>query len=167
MTVDARPELRPSYLMHRATRVDAERPRALIDPADPGWLSGLAIRYAMYQGAIHDHHRAKEAVVYLALREQNPILVDADGAFWRDHAGPADGLAATGEAARREVGTRPVVFAGPWVLDHATPARRAELLAAQPLLLRVLHWRALRPGYERLTQPLSEAGLPASPRPEV
>ena len=59
-----------------------------------------------------------------------------------------------GRAAWKVVGARAVVFAGPWVLDHGTAAERAELLAEQPLLMRVLYRLALRPRYERLARPL-------------
>jgi hypothetical protein len=47
-----------------------------------------------------------------------------------------------------------VIFTGPWVLDHAEPAERAQLLADQPLLLRVLYRVVLRPRFDRLTRPL-------------
>jgi hypothetical protein len=50
-----------------------------------------------------------------------------------------------------------VVFTGPWVLDHATQAQRTQLLADQPLLLRVLYRLVLRPRYERLVRPLRVA----------
>jgi hemerythrin-like domain-containing protein len=61
------------------------------------------------------------------------------------------------------VGLRSFVFAGPWVLDHATPDERAELLGEQPLLLRVLYRLALRPRYQRLVRPLGPASHPARP----
>jgi len=38
-----------------------------------------------------------------------------------------------------------VVFAGRWVLDHASPTERARLLASQPRLLRLVYRLALRP----------------------
>ena len=231
MTVDTPPDLRPSYLEHRAMRMDAERLRALVvsaRPADAARLTALASWYAKYEGAIHDHHTAEEAVVYPALLERDPTFADADGELEEEHRVLADRLAVTGQslqglpaaagggrwerdledavrsaealqdilaihlpheedvafsryrreftstefdalgkAAWKVVGTRSVVFAGPWVLDHATPAERAELLAAQPLLLRVLYRLALRPSYERLARPLRDPAPPASPRPEV
>jgi hypothetical protein len=61
------------------------------------------------------------------------------------------------------VGMRSFVFAGPWVLDHATPGERAELLGEQPLLLRVIYRLALRPRYQRLVRPLGPASQPARP----
>jgi hemerythrin-like domain-containing protein len=61
------------------------------------------------------------------------------------------------------VGMRSLVFAGPWVLDHATPEERAELLGEQPVLLRVLYRLALRPRYQRLVRPLGSASQPARP----
>jgi hemerythrin-like domain-containing protein len=220
MTVDNRPDLRPSYLEHRAMRVDAERLRALVAaarPADAARLSALASWYARYEGAIHDHHTAEEAVVYPALLERDPSFAEADGELEGEHRVLADRLAVTGQSLRglpeatgggtwerdlaeavrsaealqailgvhlpheedvafsryqreftaeeftalgkaawKVVGARSVVFAGPWVLDHAGPAEREELLAAQPLLLRVLYRLALRPSYERLVRPLRE-----------
>jgi Hemerythrin HHE cation binding domain len=224
MTVDNRPDLRPSYLEHRAMRVDAERLRALVAaarPADAARLSALASWYARYEGAIHDHHTAEEAVVYPALLERDPSFAEADGELEGEHRVLADRLAVThqslnglpeatggatwerdladavrsaealraildvhlpheedaafsrylreftaeeftalGKAAWKVVGARSVVFAGPWVLDHAGPAERDELLAAQPLLLRVLYRLALRPSYERLVRPLRDGVRP-------
>ena len=226
MTADTRPDLRPSYLEHRAMRMDAERLRALVVAAHPGdaeRLSALASWYAGYQGAIHDHHTAEEAVVYPALLERDPTFADADGELEGEHRMLADRLAvmgqslrglpaaagggrwerdleeatrsaealqeilaihlpheedvafsryqreftaeeftALGKAAWKVVGARSVVFAAPWVLDHATPAERAELLAAQPLLLRVVYRLVLRPRYERLTRPMRATAPPAS-----
>ncbi len=218
MTTDLEPDLRPSYLEHRAMRVDAERLTTLVAsarPTDADRLAALASWYAGYQGAIHDHHTAEEAVIYPALLARDPSFADADGELEQQHAVLADRLtvvresvrglpaaagnaawerelaeavraaqalqeiievhldheedvafsryrqvfsaaefAELGKAAWRVVGTRAVVFAGPWVLDHATPAERAQLLAAQPLLLRLVYRLALRPRYERLSRPL-------------
>jgi hemerythrin-like domain-containing protein len=67
------------------------------------------------------------------------------------------------KAAFKLVGMRSFVFAGPWVLDHATPEERAELLGEQPRLLRVLYRLALRPRYQRLVGPLGPASQPARP----
>jgi hemerythrin-like domain-containing protein len=61
------------------------------------------------------------------------------------------------------VGMRSFVFAGPWVLDHATSDERAELLGEQPLLLRIIYRLALRPRYQRLVRPLGVASQPARP----
>jgi Hemerythrin HHE cation binding domain len=58
------------------------------------------------------------------------------------------------KAALKLVGLRSFIFAGPWVLDHALPRERAELLGEQPLRLRVLYRLALRPRYQRLVRPL-------------
>ena len=66
-------------------------------------------------------------------------------------------------AALKLVGLRSFVFAGPWVLDHATPGERAELLGEQPLLLRVIYRLALKPRYQRLVRPLGPASQPARP----
>jgi hypothetical protein len=67
------------------------------------------------------------------------------------------------KTALKVVGLRSFVFAGPWVLDHASPGERAELLAEQPLLLRVIYRLALRPRYQRLVRPLGSASQPARP----
>lgn len=72
-----------------------------------------------------------------------------------------------GHDAWKLVGLRAIVFAGPWVLDHASPDERARLLGAQPLLLRVLYRFALRPRYERLVRPLRAADHSIHPQPEV
>jgi Hemerythrin HHE cation binding domain len=71
--------------------------------------------------------------------------------------------ASLNKAAFKLVGLRSFVFAGPWVLDHATPGERAELLGEQPLLLRVIYRLALRPRYQRLVRPLGPANQPARP----
>jgi hypothetical protein len=65
------------------------------------------------------------------------------------------------KAAFKLVGMRSLVFAGPWVLDHASAGERAELLAGQPLLLRILYHLALQPRYQRLVRPLTSASEPA------
>jgi hemerythrin-like domain-containing protein len=228
MTADLQPDLRPSYLEHRAMRMDAERLRVLVAearPADAARLGALASWYARYQGAIHDHHTAEEAVIYPALLERDASFAEADAALEGEHRILADRLAVTrqaleglpsaagggtwerdlaeavrsaqaleailevhlpheedvafsrylreftaqefaalGKAAWKVVGSRSVIFAGPWVLDHATPAERTELLAAQPLLLRVLYRLVLRPSYERRVRPLRDATPPAFAR---
>jgi Hemerythrin HHE cation binding domain len=223
----AKPDLRISYLEHRSMRADADRLTELVDaarPADVGRLEALAAWYARYEGAIHDHHHAEEAVIYPALLERDPSFAEADGQLEGQHQVLADrlqvaresltGLAAAGGGGRWEpereeaakaavalkaivdthtrneeavafpcyaahfsaaeyaglnkqacklVGLRSFVFAGPWVLDHASPDERAELLGEQPLLLRVLYRLALRPHYQRLVRPLNPAAQPACP----
>ena len=67
------------------------------------------------------------------------------------------------KAALKLVGLRSFVFAGPWVLDHASPGERAELLGEQPLLLRVIYRMALKPRYQRLVRPIGPASQPARP----
>jgi hemerythrin-like domain-containing protein len=213
-----KPDLRISYLEHRSMRADAARLTELVGaagPADVGRLRALAAWYARYEGAIHDHHHAEEAVIYPALLERDRSFAEADGQLEGQHQVLADrlqvareslaGLASaaggsrwerereealkatvalkaivdthTGDeeaiafprysahfsaaeyadlnkAAFRLVGLRSFVFAGPWVLDHASPSERAELLGEQPPLLRVLYRLALQPGYQRLVRPL-------------
>ncbi|RFU19229.1 hemerythrin domain-containing protein [Geodermatophilus marinus] len=231
MTTQLEPDLRPSYLEHRAMRADAERLGRLVaaaQPSDGERLEAVAAWYARYEGAIHDHHTAEEAVVYPALLERDPSFARADGELEGQHRILADrltvareslgGLASAaggpswereaaeavlaaaalreiidthtrheedvafsryrraftaeeftelGRAAWKVVGARAVVFAGPWVLDHATPQERARLLAAQPLLLRLLHHLWLRPRYRRISRPLQLPSPPAAPRPEA
>ena len=70
MSTDQGPDLRPSYLQHRAMRVDAARLPDLVAaarPSDADRLVGLAAWYTRFEQAIHDHHTAEEAVVYPAL----------------------------------------------------------------------------------------------------
>ena len=231
MTTHLEPDLRPSYLEHRAMRTDAARLTQLVvaaRPFDNERLEALAAWYGHYERAIHDHHTAEEAVVYPALLERDPSFAEADGelegqhgvladrltvareslgglstaaggAAWeQEHAeavGAAQALreiidththheedvafsryrraftaeefADLGKAAWKVVGARAVVFAGPWVLDHATPEERARTLAAQPLLLRLLYHLWLRPRYVRLTRPLQVPGASASHRTEA
>ena len=221
------PDLRISHLEHRSMRADAARLTHLVGAARPtevGRLEALADWYGRYEGAIHDHHHAEEAVIYPALLERDPSFADADGQLKGQHQVLADrlqvaresltGLAgATGggrwEPEREEavkaaaalkaivdthtgdeeatafprytahfsaaeyaelnktalklVGMRSFVFAGPWVLDHATSDERTELLAEQPLLLRVIYRLALRPRYQRLIRPLGSTFQPARP----
>ena len=134
----AKPDLRTSYLEHRSMRADAVRLTELAgsaQPADVDRLRALAAWYRRYEGAIHDHHHAEEWVIYPALLERDPSSDLTKRAF-------------------KLVGARSMVFAGPWVLDHATKEERAGLLGEQPLLLRLLYRLALRPRYERLVRPL-------------
>jgi hemerythrin-like domain-containing protein len=225
MTEDTRPDLRNSYLEHQAMRVDAARLSELVGaarPHDADRLRALDGWYAGYLGAIDDHHRAEEAVIYPALLERDPSFADADAQLETEHrvlldrlqvareciSGLADaaggsrwererGLAlqATraledildihlpheeevafprytaaftgaefddlGRKAFRLVGMRSVIFTGPWVLGHATPADQAHLLAPQPLLLRLLYRLWLKPRYERLARPLRLHAVPA------
>jgi Hemerythrin HHE cation binding domain len=223
----AKPDLRISYLEHRSMRADAARFVELVGAAQPvevGRLQALAGWYVRYEGAIHDHHHAEEAVIYPALLERDPSFAEADGQLEGQHEVLADrlqvareslaGLAdATGggrwerereeavkaanaleaivdthtgdeeavafprysaqftaaeyaglnKAAFKLVGMRSFVFAGPWVLDHASPRERAELLGEQPRLLRVIYRLALRPRYQRLVRPLGSDFHPARP----
>src|SRR5919112_617571 len=148
------PDLRMSYLEHRAMRVDAARLAALVTaarPDDTARLHALARWYTGYEGAIHDHHRTEEVVIYPALLERDPSFADADAELEGQHSVLIDRL--TG--ARESLGGLAAGAGGSrWVLDHGTAAERAELLAEQPLLMRVLYRLALRPRYERLARPL-------------
>lgn len=229
MIGQSRPDLRVSYLEHRAMRIDAARLVQLVAaarPLDAARLGRLAGWFAGYEGAIHDHHRAEDTVIYPALLARDPSFADAEGELDGEHHVLADrlavsreslgGLAAAsggsrwerereeavqatralqaiveahteheeavafprysaaftstewnelGKAAWKLVGQRAIVFTGPWVLDHASATERAELLASQPRLLRLIYRLALRPRYERLVHPLRED--PARSQPEV
>jgi hemerythrin-like domain-containing protein len=231
MTTGLEPDLRPSYLEHRAMRIDAGRLTALVSaarPDDADRLSALRSWYAGYAGAIHDHHTAEEAVIYPALLERDLSFAEADAELEGEHRVLADRLdvvrqsleglpaaagggrwehereedvratqaleailathlpheeevafsryrqaftaaefAELGKAAWKVVGTRAVVFAGPWVLDHATEQERAETLAAQPWLIRLVYRLALRPRYERLARPLRTTPSPQPRRTEA
>src|SRR5688572_1347491 len=101
MTTRTEPDLRPSYLEHRAMRVDAVRLTDLVSaaqPADADRLTALAAWYSRYEGAIHDHHTAEEAVIYPALLERDPSFADADGELEGQHRVLADRLAVARES---------------------------------------------------------------------
>jgi len=206
MKTDQGPDLRPSYLQHRAMRVDAARLTDLVAaarPSDADRLVGLAAWYKRFEQAIHDHHAAEEAVVYPALLERDPSFAAAAAELEGQHRVLADrlvvareslnglpaasggagwererGEAATAARALREIITTHLAheedvafsryrraFTAAWVLDHADPAERAQLLADQPLLLRLLYRLVLRARFDRLARPLRDAT--ASPAPKV
>src|SRR4051794_29423712 len=103
MNTDQRPDLRPSYLEHRAMRVDATRLAELVvvaQPADADRLTGIAAWYTRYERAIHDHHVAEEAVVYPALLERDPSFAVADAELEGQHRVLADRLTVAGESLR-------------------------------------------------------------------
>src|SRR5215207_10086849 len=98
MSTDRGPDLRPSYLEHRAMRVDADRLTDLVPaarPSDGNQLAGLATWYTRFEQAIHDHHTAEEAVVYPALLLRDPSFAEADGELEGEHRVLADRLAVT------------------------------------------------------------------------
>src|SRR5918999_4349676 len=220
MAPSSTPDLRPSYLEHRAIRVDAVRLTDLVaasQPADASRLAALSAWYERYETAIHHHHRAEEAVIYPALLARDPSFAEANGELEGEHRVLIDRLAVVreslaalpaaaggsrwerereeavtaarallaivqahldheeavafpryaaaftaaefddlGRAAWKLVGASSIIFAGPWVLDHASPTERDDMLAAQPLLMRLLYRFALRPRFERLARPLRQ-----------
>jgi Hemerythrin HHE cation binding domain len=224
MSNDTKPDLRNSYLEHRAMRLDAARLSELVGaagPSDANRLRALDGWYAGYLGAIDDHHRAEESVIYPALLERDPSFLEADAKLESEHRVLLDRLqvaresisgladAAAGSQWERErnealqatlaleeildvhlpheegvafprylatftaeefndlnkkafklVGIRSIIFAGPWVLDHASAADRARLLGPQPLL-RALYALWLKPRYERLARPLRPDSVPS------
>ena len=129
-------------------------------------LHGLA---AASGGPSWEHERddAVTAAPGTAARSSPPTSTTRK--TWRspgtERAFTATEFAALGATAWKLVGARAVIFAGPWVLDHADPAERAQLLADQPLLLRVLYRLVLRPRFDRLARPLRDAT--ATPATEV
>jgi hypothetical protein len=72
-----------------------------------------------------------------------------------------------GKAAWKLVGASSVIFAGPWVLDHASPTERDDMLAAQPLLMRLIYRCTLRPRFERLARPLRRPSTNPTSQPET
>jgi hemerythrin-like domain-containing protein len=226
MAAPPSPDLRPSYLEHRAIRVDAARLTDLLAaarPVDADRLTALSAWYVRYETAIDHHHRAEEAVIYPALLARDPSFAEADaelenehrvlidrlavvreslgalpaaagGSRWeREHADAVTAARALraivethleheeatafpryaaaftgsefdelGKAVWKLVGVASVIFAGPWVLDHATPAERADMLAAQPLLMRLAYRLALRPRFDRLASPLRAPATPVT-----
>jgi hemerythrin-like domain-containing protein len=231
MAEPSRPDLRLSYLEHRAIRVDAARLTELVAatrPADASRLAALTAWYVRYETAIHHHHRAEEAIIYPALLARDVSFAEADAELEGEHRVLIDRLAvareslaalpaaaggnrwereraeavaaahallasvqthldheevvafpryaaaftasefdALGKAAWKQVGASSVFFAGPWVLDHATQAERDDVLAGQPLLMRLLYRVALCPRFNRLARPLRQSSTPVSPQSEV
>ena len=199
-------------------RSDAARLVELVTaarPADESRLVVVSRWYADYEGAIHNHHRAEDMVIYPALLARDTTFADAEGELEDEHVTLADRLAVAreslnglsaaagasrwerehgeatkaaaalqrildehigheeavafpryranftaaeyadlGKAAWKLVGQRAVIFAGPWVLEHATPRQRTQILGEQPLLMRLLYRLALQPRYARLAAPL-------------
>jgi hemerythrin-like domain-containing protein len=221
------PDLRLSYLEHNAMRSDAARLVELVTaarPADESRLVAVSRYYANYEGAIHDHHRSEDMVIYPALMARDTTFADAEGELEGEHVVLADRLAVVreslnglsaaagasrwerehdeatkaaaalqrildehigheeavafpryrasftkaeyadlGKAAWKLVGQRAVIFAGPWVLEHATPGQRTQILSEQPLLMRLLYRVALQPRYARLAAPLHASRDHAGP----
>ncbi len=231
MAPSSTPDLRPSYLEHRAIRVDAGRLTDLVaasQPADASRLAALSAWYDRYETAIHHHHRAEEVVIYPALFARDASFAEADGELEGEHRVLIDRLAVVreslgalpaatggsrwerereeavtaarallaivqshldheeavafpryaaaftaaefddlGKAAWKLVGASSVLFAGPWVLDHASSTERHDMLSAQPLLTRLIYRFALRPRFERLARPLRQPSTPATEQPET
>jgi Hemerythrin HHE cation binding domain len=96
MAPSSTPDLRPSYLEHRAIRVDAGRLTDLVaasQPADASRLAALSAWHDRYETAIHHHHRAEEAVIYPALLARDPSFAEADGELEGEHRVLIDRLA--------------------------------------------------------------------------
>jgi hypothetical protein len=152
-----KPDLRIGYLEHRSMRADAARLQVARES-----LTGLAAA----GGGRWEHEReeaakaaaALKAIVGTHIRNEEAVAFPRYAAHFS-----AAEYAGLNKAAFKLVGMRPFVFAGPWVLDHASPDERAGLLGEQPLLLRVLYRLALRPRYQRLVRPLNPASQPACP----
>jgi hypothetical protein len=101
MAPSSTPDLRPSYLEHRAIRVDAGRLTDLVaasQPADASRLAALSAWHDRYETAIHHHHRAEEAVIYPALLARDPSFAEADGELEGEHRVLIDRLAVVRES---------------------------------------------------------------------
>jgi hypothetical protein len=119
-------------------------------------VQGLAAASA---GSSWERERDDAVAATRALREAVSAHLDheEDVAFSRyRRVFTAAEFAALADTARMLVGARAVAFAGPWVLDHATPVELTRLLADQPPLLRVLYRLVLRPRYAHLARPLRD-----------
>src|ERR687893_660240 len=82
------PDLRLSYLEHNAMRHDAARLVELVRaarPADESRLVAVSRYYANYEGAIHDHHRSEDMVIYPALMARDTTFADAEGELEGEH----------------------------------------------------------------------------------
>lgn len=120
-------------------------------------LHGLA---AASGGPSWERERDDATAATRALRESVTTHLDHEEevAFTRcQRVFTATEFAALGARARTLVGARAVIFAGPWVLAHADPVERAQVLTDQPRLLRVLYRLMLRPRFDRLARPLRHA----------
>jgi hypothetical protein len=125
-----KPDLRISYLEHRSMRADAVRLSELVGAARPagvGRLRALATWYARYEGAIHDHHHAEEAVIYPALLERDPSFAEADGHLEGQHQVLADRL----QVARESLaGLAGAASGGHWEREREEAAKAAAALRA-------------------------------------
>jgi hemerythrin-like domain-containing protein len=128
MTAPDRPDLRPSYLEHRAMRLDAARLAQRVGaarPADVDRLTAIATWYAGYESAIHDHHTAEEAVIYPALLRRDPSFADADAELEGEHAVLADRLTVV----RQSLGGLASAAGGSrWERERAEAERAARAL---------------------------------------
>jgi hemerythrin-like domain-containing protein len=130
MSTHSEPDLQPSYLEHRAIRVDAARLRELVvasRPADAPRLTALGDWYGHYERAIHDHHRAEEAVIYPALLDRDPSFADADGALEGEHRILIDRLAVVRESI---AGLAAAAGGGTWERERDEAARAADALVS-------------------------------------
>ena len=128
MTTQTVPDLQPSLLEHRAIRQDAARLREVVvdsRPADAPRLAALGDWYRHYERAIHDHHRAEEAVIYPALLDRDPSFADADGALEGEHRVLLDRLAVMRESI---AGLATAAGAGTWERERIEAARSADAL---------------------------------------
>lgn len=101
MTEQSKPDLRISHLEHRAMRADAARLTNLVGTAQPDdatALTALPRWYTGYQGAIRDHHRVEDVIIYPALRDRDPYFMDAEDDLEGEHRVLADRLASPGRA---------------------------------------------------------------------
>src|SRR5918995_1211385 len=144
---DRRPDLRIGYLEHHAMRTDAARLIQLVDaarPSDSARLTGLTRWYAAYEGAIHDHHRAEDMVVYPALLDRDASFADAEAELDEEHHLLADRLAVGGGSPARLAGAlRRVQRRG------VRPARQGRVEAGRPTGDRLHRPMGARPRLDR------------------
>lgn len=101
MTDRSPPGLRRSWLEHRAMRRDAARLAELLGAAgtaDAARLGALCRWYACFAGAVRDHNRIENVIIYPALCERDPTFRDVEGALEGEHRALADRLAVTRES---------------------------------------------------------------------
>ncbi len=130
MDEPTKPDLRIGYLEHRSMRADAARLTELVgaaQPTDAGRLRALADWYGRYEGAIHDHHHAEEAVIYPALLERDPSFAEADGQLEGQHQVLADRLQVARESLTGLIGA---TGGGRWEPEREEAVKAAAALKA-------------------------------------
>jgi hypothetical protein len=109
-------------------RRDAARLAELLSAAgtaDAARLGALGRWYACFAGAVRDHNRIENVIIYPALGERDPTFRDIEGALEGQHRLLADRLAVT----RESVGALAAATAGRrWESEHREAVRAALAL---------------------------------------